>query len=302
MTASAKPLKVSAFGQSDIGLVRKNNEDSFLIANLTSGIVTPSTAAVNDPIPTDANLFIVADGMGGMQAGEVASHMAVDLVARNMIDQLKHKHPTDQQSFVKILERAVQETNRFVFQEGQRDSQLRGMGTTLTAAAVHGGSLFIAQLGDSRAYLIRHGAITLMTRDQSLVAQMVDSGALSPEEANVHPRRNVILQALGVQPQVDVVISCAELKRGDQLVLCSDGLWGKVEAEESAELIERFDPTTACQSLVQLARDRGGEDNITVIVAYFDGEGLPPPDPDDVPVYDRFREKTQRRFWRWGRS
>jgi PPM family protein phosphatase len=139
-----------------------------------------------------------------------------------------------------------------------------------------------------------------MTKYQSFVARLVASGSLSPEEAKTHPRRNVILQVLGVQPKVDVIISRADLKKGDRLVLCSDGLWGKVETEEIKDLIEIYKPTDACQSLVTLARERGGEDNITVIVACFDGDGLPEPTPGESPSCGQIQDKRQWWFWPWG--
>ena len=300
MTDSITPEMVSAFGLTDIGLVRKNNQDNFLIADLSNGIAMPDEFSLHCHIGRDGSIFIVADGMGGVQAGEVASRMAVDLVAHNFLDQLRHKRSVNQQTFVRILKRSVEEANRILFQESQRNSQYRGMGTTLTAAAVHGTSIFFAQLGDSRAYLLRNGFINQMTKDQSLVAQLVASGSLSPEEAKTHPRRNVILQALGVQPKVDVVISFADLKKGDRLVLCSDGLWGKLETEEIKNFIETFPPTDTCQRLVSLARERGGEDNITVIVGCFDGDGLPEPTPEGGPSYDRIQDKRHWWFWPWG--
>jgi protein phosphatase len=145
--------------------------------------------------------------------------------------------------------------------------------------------------------LLRNGTITQMTKDQSLVAQLVAAGSLRPEDAKMHPRRNVILQALGVQRYVDVVISLAELKQGDEIVLCSDGLWGKVEAEEIVDVVQRHDGPGACKSLIELARDRGGDDNITVIVARFDGDGLPLPTEGDAPVYERIKENTRWRLW-----
>ena len=300
MTDSVTPEMISAFGLTDVGLVRKNNEDSFLIADLSNGIATADEFPMNCRIARDGSIFIVADGMGGVQAGEVASHMAVDLVARNFLDQLTQKRSVNQQSFVRVLKKSVEEANRMLFQEGQKNSQHRGMGTTLTAAAVHGTSIFFAQLGDSRAYLLRNGFINQMTKDQSFVAQLVASGSLSPEEAKTHPRRNVILQALGVQPKVDVAISGADLKKGDRLVLCSDGLWGKVETEEIKDLIEIYQPTDACHGLVSLARERGGEDNITVIVACFDGDGLPEPTLGEGPSYERIQDKPRWWFWPWG--
>lgn len=302
MTDPSALIHVEAFGESDVGLVRQNNEDSFLVADLTTGASAADGSVLNYASGERGSLLVVADGMGGVEAGEVASRMAVDLVAEHLLQQLSNTLLLDQRTFVKALSESVHEANRIVFEEGLSNSKLRGMGTTLTAAGVYGTSIFFAQLGDSRAYLFRNGSIGQMTKDQSLVAQLVAAGSITPEEAKTHPQRNVILQALGVQHQVDVVISFAHLKRADQLVLCSDGLSGKVDAEEITELLDkRLEPKTVCQRLVQLARERGGEDNITVIVARFDGEGLSAPEPDEAPVYRRFREKTQRRFWPWGR-
>ena len=294
-------VRIDAFGQSDVGLVRKNNEDSFLIADLSADATPFDVFTLNRAIGEKGTLLLVADGMGGMKAGEVASRMAADVVAQGLVDELSKNYPVDQRAFVKAFKQSVHEANRIVFEEGERERNRRGMGTTLTAAGVHGQFIFFAQLGDSRAYLVRNGSITQMTRDQSLVAQLIDSGAISSQEAKTHPQRNVILQAVGVRRQVDVVISATQLKRGDQVVLCSDGLWGKVEAEEIRELLEkRLEPKSTCQSLVQLARERGGEDNITIIVAYFDGEGLPEPIPGENPIYERMQVKRRWRFWPWG--
>jgi PPM family protein phosphatase len=301
MSDATTSVSIDAFGQSDVGLVRKNNEDSFLVADLTTGVTTPDAFALNQAIGDKGSLLLVADGMGGVEAGEVASRMAAESVAKFFFDQLSAKPSVDQKTFVKAFKQSIHEANRSIFEEGQRDRNRRGMGTTLTAAAVHGQFIFFAQLGDSRAYLARNNSITSMTRDQSLVAQLVASGSLSSHEAKTHPQRNVILQALGVQRQVEAVLSFTQLKRGDQLVLCSDGLWGKVEAEEIKELLEkRLEPKTTCQNLVQLARERGGEDNITVIVACFNGEGLAQPGPDEGLSYERIQDKPRWRFWPWG--
>lgn len=302
MTALSNPLWVIARGQSDVGLVRQNNEDSFLIVDLTTGSGIPEIDDDHHVMGEHGGLFLVADGMGGGAAGEVASRMAVDLVAQNLVDRLRVEPSLNQQSFSRIFKASIEDANRAVFQEAQRDVHLKGMGTTLTAVAAYGTTLFFAQLGDSRAYLIRNGSITQMTQDQSLVAQLVASGALTPEEAKSHPQRNVILQALGLEEKVDVIMSYQNLKLNDRIVLCSDGLSGKLGAEEVNEVLHTWArPKDTCQRLIDLARERGGEDNITVIVAGFDGEGLLAPDPEDVPVYQRIEKTQRRRFWPWGR-
>jgi PPM family protein phosphatase len=302
MTRSAPEIVVDAFGLTDVGVVRANNEDNFLIESSSNRIVATPSA---DGIATDnaqGSIFIVADGMGGMQAGEVASQMAVELVASRLSDQLKQNSPRNRKAFARLLTNAIEETNKLVLEESERNSTLKGMGTTITAAAVFDKTIYFAQLGDSRGYLVRNGNIAQMTKDQSLVAQLVADGALRPEEAKNHPRRNVILQALGVQAQIKVAITCVDLKRGDRVVLCSDGLWGKIEPEEISEHIERANPALACERLVQLARERGGEDNITIIIAAFDGEGLPEAGPDDIPGLADINPKSRWRFWPWGRS
>jgi protein phosphatase len=295
MTLSAPEIIVNAYGLSDLGLVRTNNEDNFLFTQLRTGLINaiPEIPANSQ----DGWIFIVADGMGGGQAGEVASQMAVELVAENFTNRLNDAGSSDRQGLARALTAAVEETNQSIFQESQSNEDLRGMGTTLTAAVVSDETVTVAQLGDSRAYLVRDSSITQITKDQSLVAQMVATGKLSPEEAKTHPRRNVILQALGIQPQIDVVISKTDLKRGDQLVLCSDGLWGKVESEEIKEFAERFSPQSACESLVRLANDRGGEDNITVIVVTFSGDGLRPSTGEELPTLKSI--KTKRWWWFW---
>ncbi len=303
MSNSSLAVVVDSYGLSDVGLVRTNNEDSFLIASPTSDFVNRNPAELNGIIPQNGTMFLVADGMGGAQAGEVASRMAVETVGRNFIDALGKQVVVDQQSLITALTETIREANELIYQQGQKRTELNGMGTTLTAAIVLGGTILFAQLGDSRAYLARKGVISQMTKDQSLVAQMVASGSLTPEEAKTHPKRNVILQALGIQSQVDVAITLAELRRGDQIVLCSDGLSGKVDAEEIKEFLEKFEPKAACQGLVRMARERGGEDNITVIVARFNGDGLSEPSPEDVTESPNTKMEAARRrsFWPWRR-
>ena len=301
MSDASFTVFVDSYGLSDVGLVRTNNEDSFLIATQSSDLANGNPAELNG-IAENGTVFIVADGMGGAQAGEVASRMAVDAVARNLFHAVTTDKLVDQQTLRSFLTTTVQDANNLIFNEGQKNTELNGMGTTLTAAIIYGTTIFFAQLGDSRAYLARKGVISQMTKDQSLVAQMVDAGSLTPEEAKSHPKRNVILQALGVQNQVEVAISNTELKRGDQIVLCSDGLSGKVDNEEIKEFLERFEPKAACQGLVRMARERGGEDNITVIVARFNGDGLPEPQSNQIGDDNNHSQTTRRRsFWPWRR-
>ncbi|HVO95791.1 MAG TPA: Stp1/IreP family PP2C-type Ser/Thr phosphatase [Terriglobales bacterium] len=306
MSSSSGPILVHAAALTDLGLVRKNNEDNFLVADLTAQVTTPEPAAFKHSVGVNGSMFLVADGMGGANAGEIASQMAVDLVVQEVLHELvKRRRPPTQHDFLSILKRAIENANLAILHESRKRSDRKGMGTTLTAAAIHGGMIFFAQLGDSRAYLVRNGSIVQTTHDQSLVAQLVAAGSITPAEAKVHPQRNVILQALGVQNHIDIVFSSADLKRGDCVVLCSDGLSGKVEAEEVRQLLEQS-PEAAenCERLIALARQRGGEDNITAIVVRVDGDGLPVPEHGEFPDYQKLQINSlkRRRFWPWGRG
>ncbi len=300
MKPQYKPLYAIAFGQSDLGLIRDNNEDSFLAVDLTSGLTAPTPSDLNQVVGAKGSLFLVADGMGGAEAGEVASRMAVDLVSHKVSEQLSITRFLNRLAFVRILRDSVQQANLAIHQQSLDNKKQKGMGTTLTAAAVFDAAVFFAQVGDSRGYLMRNNSLIQMTQDQSLVARLVAAGELSAAQAKDHPRRTVILQALGPQEQVDVAVSFADLKRDDRVVLCSDGLSGKIEDDELKEVLGSFpEPKGACQRLVDIARERGGEDNITVIVVKFDGEGVPLSLPGEVPVCQRFDEKARWRLWPW---
>jgi PPM family protein phosphatase len=287
-TQSSQALYISACGQTDLGLVRKNNEDSFLIVDLTAAGERTSSSALNFPAGERGGLLMVADGMGGAEAGEIASRMAVESVCRYL-----QSEPYDsRQTFIASLKNSIERANLDIRQESERNEQRKGMGTTLTAGGLFGGELFFAQVGDSRGYLIRNSVIVQITQDQSLVAHLVASGVLTPEKAKVDRRRNVILQALGTQKQVEIALSVVELKRGDWAVLCSDGLSGTVEPQEIAEMLhEGTAIEEACRRLIDLANQRGGEDNITAIIAKFDGEKLPLPAANEVPTYTNLKRK-----------
>jgi protein phosphatase len=290
MTQSSQALLyVSAYGQTDLGLVRKNNEDSFLIVDLTEGGERTGSSALNFAAGERGGLLMVADGMGGAEAGEIASRMAVELVSR----YLQSEHYDSRQTFIASLKNSIERANVDIRQESEKNVERKGMGTTLTAAGVFGGELFFAQVGDSRGYLIRNSAVVQITQDQSLVAHLVASGVLTPEKAKLDRRRNVILQALGTQKQVEVAVSVVDLKRGDWAVLCSDGLSGKVDPEEIAVILQgSAGNDEACRRLIDLANQRGGEDNITAIIAKFDGENLPLPVPNEVPAYTQLKEES----------
>jgi serine/threonine protein phosphatase PrpC len=260
-------VTVSAFGLSHPGRVRKNNEDAFLIATLAdasqgsapSGVVTFEAGE-------SAVVLAVSDGMGGADAGEVASA----LVVQSLRDAMMSAHGDWDEATRQAVERANHEVWSAAKEPGKK-----GMGATVTAVCVHGTLAHIAEVGDSRAYLLRNGRIRQVTRDQSFVQFLVDSGALKPEEAAKYPMKNVVLQAMGQKADVQVALGRLELRRGDRLLLCSDGLSGMVTAEEMRDAIDRARTTdAACNALIDLANERGGEDNITVIIAEVAGDGL----------------------------
>ncbi|MGE0129272.1 MAG: Stp1/IreP family PP2C-type Ser/Thr phosphatase [Blastocatellales bacterium] len=270
-TAMIKPVNenlISVYGCTDVGRRRPNNEDAFLVADLTERggfTTTPNEYWLGER----GALLVVADGMGGASAGEVASMLAVATV-RNRLQR-----SATQANGIEQLRRAAEKANAAIRQYARNRPQAEGMGTTLTAALLRDGNVYLAQVGDSRAYLIRGQRIKQLTKDQSLVQKMLDGGLLTPEEAAHHPYRNVVMQALGVEDEINVALSACTLEPNDFLLLCSDGLSNYVSDAEMQRIVtEAESPKYACRLLVELANERGGADNITVIVAHFDGENL----------------------------
>ncbi len=260
---------MSVFGLSDMGKVRTNNEDAFLVSNLHDAAgAAPPTVLSSFDAADHAVLLAVSDGMGGADAGEVASALVVESLRQAMIEA---EGKLDWDAATK---QAVERANREVWTAARAPGR-RGMGATVTAVCVKGDHAHIAEVGDSRAYLLRGGRVRQVTRDQSFVQYLVDAGALKPEEAESYPMKNVVLQAMGQHPDVQVALGRLELRRGDKLLLCSDGLSGKVNADEMLAKVQQSPSLeAACRALVDLANERGGEDNITVVVARIDGEGV----------------------------
>jgi serine/threonine protein phosphatase PrpC len=272
-------IQVSAFGATDPGLVRQSNEDAFTLGSLDRA-TRASAPEVQTIEGARGPLLIVCDGMGGVVGGEVASAMAVDAIWTEMV----RSRPTDERLvYARLLRRAIRAAHQRLIEEGEARPELRGMGTTVSAAGVAGGALLIAQVGDSRAYIQRRTTLTQVTRDQSVVSALVHAGRMNELEARLSEKRSLILQALGAGDDVDVAMSLVELRRGDRLLLCSDGLHGPVNDEAIRHtLIEREDDLEAAvAALVSLARQGGAPDNVTCILARFEGEVLPPPVGDD---------------------
>jgi serine/threonine protein phosphatase PrpC len=263
------PIHLSVYGQTDTGLVRPSNEDAFVIADLTGGSLLSESRIARFEVGQQGVLLAVSDGMGGHAAGEVASALVVESLERSMA-----KHPEEARDA--LLEKAVLQANREVWEAGHCPGR-EHMGATLTAMFIHGGVAYIAEVGDSRAYLVRSGNVLQCTRDQSYAQLLLDAGAISSQDAKKSGINNFILQAMGLKPDVVVALGRLELRDRDAFILCSDGLSNKATVEELRDLVltsPQLD--VACVRMIDLANKRGGEDNITVIVAGVDGE-LPQP-------------------------
>jgi PPM family protein phosphatase len=235
-------MRVTVGAATDIGQVREGNEDSFLVL---------------DP------LFAVADGMGGHRGGEVASTLALETIER-----LFSAHEG-------TLTEQVEQANRAVFERSQADREVAGMGTTLTAVQVQDAKARLAHVGDSRAYLLRDGELHLLTEDHTLVHRMVEEGEITAEEAESHPHRSILTRALGVDGAVRVDEGVVELRDGDRLLLCTDGLTGMVAETQIADVLKgTSDPQAAVERLVSMANRAGGVDNITAVILDF-AEGSP---------------------------
>jgi protein phosphatase len=275
-------VRVSVFGKTDLGRTRGHNEDTFLVADLSTGNASLQPEVRNHEVGNRGSLFMVADGMGGAAAGELASAMAADLIYRHMATTWANDPLPSAERFAYRMREAVELANQQIYSYARQHPEVRGMGTTVTAAGVFGSDLYLAQIGDSRAYLVRNAETVQLTKDQSLMQRLVDAGELTEVEAEQSERRNIILQALGPDPRVKVDLTHQPIRRGDTLVLCSDGLSGLVRREEFATLIEQQrEPAAVCSALIDLANARGGPDNITAIVARFEGDGLPEPNGSD---------------------
>src|SRR5215471_11645268 len=215
-------------------------------------------------------LFIVADGMGGHAAGEVASEIAVDTVS-NMYYQ------EDSADVAASLLRAIRRANTSIHQRAAENMLRTGMGTTCVAAVLRGNMAYIANVGDSRAYLLRGSSVKQISQDHSWVAEQVRAGILTDDQARTHTQRNVITRCLGTQAEVDVDVFHEELKEGDSLILCTDGLSGLVSDEELLSIVDQFVPQESVYHLVERANENGGPDNITAIVARVEEVGEEPP-------------------------
>lgn len=279
----APRLEITVGAATDVGQVREHNEDHFLVGDLDAG----KEVELAEPWRATAErgpLLVVCDGMGGVEGGEVASELAAKVIWREMKNTGATRDP---EVFARLLRRATRVANQDVHAMGRREPGLRGMGTTVSAAGIAGDRLVVATVGDSRAYVLRNGEIVQVTRDQSLSSALIAAGhdAEQAERAG-----SAILQALGVGDDVEPSLSIIELRRGDRILLCSDGLHGLV-GDPALRLLmsEPHSVAEAVSLLVTAARAAGGSDNITAVVADVSGERLAPPKgEDDLPTFREF--------------
>ena len=244
----------------DVGVKRTNNEDNYLI---------------NDEL----NLFVVCDGMGGHAGGEFASAIAVNTVEEVLTTieirpDAEGFEPSGEANTVELVREKLRYSIRLagkrIHERAQVDSEYQGMGTTCLALIVDGGNAFMAHVGDSRGYLIRDGKIEQLTEDHSLVNERVRAGLITEEEAKTHKLKNIITRSLGFMEDVEIDLSVRAVLRGDHFVLCSDGLSNFVEAEEISQCVLELGPQESARRMIETACERGGDDNITVVVVRID--------------------------------
>ena len=247
---------IKIWGNTDIGVVRKQNEDGFYFCSNAKG---------------DRGYAVVCDGMGGANAGEVASEMAVKLFSQQAERLLAENMSVDEMNA--LIANATKEANAFIHQHAASDEALAGMGTTFVCLAYNGANVVIGNIGDSRAYLLNAEQMSQITVDHSLVQEMVSRGELNPIQAQRHPSRNVITRALGVDADVSCDLFQVTPQSGQYILLCSDGLTGEVsEPEIYYEIYQTEEAETACDRLIEMAKQRGGHDNITLVIAAFEGD------------------------------
>jgi PPM family protein phosphatase len=246
-------VRIVSCGMTDVGLKRGHNEDNYLINE-------------------ELNLFVVADGMGGHAGGEYASAIAVNTVEEIVTSlEVEGFDATDATDPVEVtrhkLSHAIRLAGRRIFEKAKEQPEYHGMGTTAVVLLVDSSNAYVAHVGDSRLYMMREGRIEQVTEDHSLIAEKIRHGLLTLEEAKNHRMRNVITRSLGYQEDVEVDIQVRAVRRGDQFLLCSDGLSGNVGAEEMVDVMGKLGPQEAARHLIGLACERGGEDNITTVIA-----------------------------------
>ena len=269
-TALERPTRMAIAALTDVGLIRDNNEDAFLLWDLASDRSVESAFQIWGDEEGPALLAVVSDGMGGQQAGEVASQMALQSLRDYARRGFRESSSNGVEGFKRWLTQGVEEANRRVLAASQADPSKKGMGATLSAVAILDQGLTVVHVGDSRVYLLRHGRLRQLSMDQTRVQSLVAHGHISVEQARTHNERNLLLQAIGAREAVDVDAFDFRVGPGDRLLLCSDGLHGLVDDPKLAEgLSSSTTPFDQCEELIGMAKAGGGYDNITVVVAHF---------------------------------
>lgn len=257
MNVTNNTIQIEMGHRTDVGLVREHNEDALLVHELD----------LEGPhFEHQLAICAVADGMGGHQAGEVASNLALETLADHLSEAVGAAAAPEPDAYAVALTKAVEHANTVVF---SRNTSTHGdMGTTLVTALLVNETVFICNVGDSRAYLMHDGLLRQVTTDHSLVAELVAAGRIAPEDIYTHPRRNIVTRSLGTESRVLVDSFSLEVRPGSVLLLCSDGLWEMVRDNQLRDvLLQSSDAQEACDALVKLANENGGADNIAVIVA-----------------------------------
>jgi protein phosphatase len=268
-----------------LGRVRKNNEDAYLVSALDG-----EEPVVNGLRPLNERcragiLAAVADGMGGAATGEIASREGLASVAVNLFGhwgRFADSAKAVEADLILALRTAAEAASAAVLRYADQERASRGMGSTLTAAVIWNGHAYLAQVGDSRAYLFRENRLAQITEDQTLMREMITAGSLTPEQARTHPQRSLITQALGCPTPIRAVLSRVALRRGDRLLLCSDGLHGEVPDQRLEEILAQgLTPAETLEVLVTEALAAGGRDNVTALILALDAPGLPLPMPGE---------------------
>lgn len=276
-------IKVSSHGLTDQGRIRKNNEDNLAACDLSSGDVRMGPFAFDTSLGARGLLLLVADGMGGQACGELASRICSEQLPSRLLEAVRQLPSVDRSQLCEAINEAFEAANRSILEASRADAGCHGMGTTATAALLHEGYLLVAQVGDSRAYLIRNKQMLQLTRDQTFLNYLLEIGAVEASaESSADPRRNVLTQAMGTAEDLQVALTGVHLCQGDRLLLASDGLYSTVPAAQLLGFAAGGSDLGACgRSLIDAANEHGGADNITVILAEVSGGGLPSANPEE---------------------
>lgn len=256
------------YGTTNVGLIRADNQDAFLIANLETGDIATTSAPSVISVHTAPFIMIVADGVGGAASGALASSIATETILGELHRWWRKVPKRSPESIEAALKRGIDAANREIYQTATTAPEHHGMGTTATLALIIDGEAFIAQVGDSRAYLVRKNTARQLTKDQSFVQRLIDAGRMTAKEAAQSEHRNIILQALGPEEKVVTDFYRVKLENDDALVLCSDGLSNQVSNDDIARITRGSGkPQNVCDALIEEALHTGAPDNVTVVTA-----------------------------------